>query len=468
MVTTQTYDFQGQDPAEIARIPQDAPVVRIADTYNPHTYQHDIALQQKRFTTLVCHRRFGKTVFAVRRLVGAARNAHLHKRPDARFGYIAPYLKQAREIAWLYAVRFSAQTPQVKFNQSEGSVLYPNGAKLRLFGADNPDAMRGLYFDGVVFDEVADMRPQTWGEIVRPAMADRKGWSLFIGTPKGVNLFHELYELGLKQPGDDGYLPGWHSAMYTINDTLAGLPHLDQEEIALSKGTMSDAQFRQEFLCDFQAACDNVLIPIDLVSDAMGKFILESDFRAAPRILGVDVARFGDDRSCIVKRQGLASFDPQVFRGMDNMQLAAHVARTIDDWKPDAVFVDGGRGEGVIDRLRQLGYDNIIEVPFGGRPDDMAHYSNKRTEMWDRVLQWLKAGGCLPKSKDLQRDLVTPTFKFDAANRMVLEKKEDMKDRGMPSPDVGDGLALTFAYNVIPQHHKRDLSQDRYDPLDYR
>jgi hypothetical protein len=445
----------------------DTLIKRCADTYRPHKGQYEIGVQQRRFTTLVCHRRFGKTVFAVRRLVGAARNALHHGRRDARFAYIAPYLKQAREIAWLYAQRFTQVTPGIKVNTTEGSLLLPNGAKIRLYGADNPDSMRGLYLDGVVFDEVADMRPQTWGEIIRPALSDRKGWALFIGTPKGVNLFHDLYELGLKRPGDEGYLPGWHSAMYSVTDTLRYLPHLDAEEIELARGTMSDAQFRQEFLCDFQAACDNVLIPIDIVSDAQGKFLMESDYRGAPRIMGVDVARFGGDRCSIVKRQGLACFKPTIYRGIDNMDFAARVHLQIKEWNPDVVFVDGGRGEGVIDRLRQLGNTNVVEVAFGGSPDDKVHYANKRTEMWDRILFWLKAGGGLPHSVEMKRDLVAPTFKFDAANRMVLEKKEDMVERGLLSPDVGDGLALTFAYNVVPQHFTKDLQRD-YDAMDYR
>jgi hypothetical protein len=152
---------------------------------------------------------------------------------------------------------------------------------------------------------------------------------------------------------------------------------------------------------------------------------------------------------------------------MDNMEFAARIHLQAKEWHPDVIFVDGGRGEGVIDRLRQLGNSNVVEVPFGGSPDDKGHYANKRTEMWDRVLLWLKAGGCLPRSTDLKRDLVAPTYKFDAANRMVLEKKEDMKERGLLSPDVGDSLALTFAYNVVPHHRNRDRKQD-YDALDYR
>ena len=319
-------------------------------------------------------------------------------------------------------------------NEGELSVDFPNGARIRLFGADNPDAMRGLYFDGVILDEVADMKPEVWGAIIRPALSDRNGWACFIGTPKGMNLFYELYTLGLNNPQ-------WSSAMYRADET--GI--IPEQELDAAQSVMSPNQYRQEFLCDFSASEDNVLITIDMVSRAARKGLTEADIRGAVKVIGVDVARFGDDRSVICRRQGLWCHELRVVEKADNMTFAGIVAREIDDFRPDGVFIDAGRGEGVIDRLRQLGY-RVMEINFGGRASDSGKYANKRSEMWDRVREWLEAGAAIPNDPDLKSELASPTYKFDAAGHLVLEPKEKLKERGLRSPDMADALALTFAF----------------------
>ena len=214
------------------------------------------------------------------------------------------------------------------------------------------------------------------------------------------------------------------------------------------KDVLSDATYRQEMLCDFSAAADNVLITIDLVTVACHKKYVEGDVHGAPRVLAVDPARFGDDRSVILRRQGLQCFTPKVFTKIDNMRLVAEVVTEILDWKPDAVFIDAGRGEGVIDRLRQLGYENIFEVNFGSSPFSPGAYVNKRAEMWDDMKRWLMDGGAIPNLPELKADLVVPTYDYDAANRMKLEAKDKIKERLGKSPDIGDALALTFAMPI--------------------
>ena len=403
--------------------------------YRPHRYQGEIHRNLKRFSVLVCHRRFGKTYLAINALIDAALRFQGN---DGRFGYVAPYLKQAKQVSWDYLKRFALTIPGTKANESELSINFPNGCRVRLYGSDNGEAMRGLYFDGVVADEVADMRPETWPEIVRPALADRKGWCLFIGTPKGMNQFHDLYQHALNDEN-------WYSGMFRVDETDV----LDADELELAKSTMTDNQYRQEFLCDFGASVDNALITIDKVSDAAKLVRTEGDVAGSPRILGVDVARYGDDRSVIQKRQGLVAYEPTVFQDIDNMALAGQVVQTITEWKPDAVFIDAGRGEGVIDRLRQLGYF-VTEVNFGGKPTN-PRYHNKRSEIWDGIRIWLDEGGAIPNNTELKTDLCIPTYKFDAGNRLQLETKDEIKKRGMRSPDLGDALALTFAHPVAPR-----------------
>jgi hypothetical protein len=159
--------------------------------YRPHRFQAEVHEKATRFTVVVTHRRFGKTFLSCAQLVDAALRT---TKRDARFAYLAPFLKQAKQSAWGYLKQFSAPIVAAKFYEAELRIEYPNGASITLFGGDNADALRGSYFDGIVIDEVADLRPDTWGAIIRPALADRKGWAFFIGTPKGINLFYDLFE----------------------------------------------------------------------------------------------------------------------------------------------------------------------------------------------------------------------------------------------------------------------------------
>ncbi len=430
--------------------------------YFPRAWQDKVsnALLLFRFAVLVVHRRGGKTVLAVAILVDAALRDASGK---GRYAYVAPYLKQAKQITWDYLVAFTAGIPGAKKNESELSITFPNGSKIRLYGADNADSMRGLYFMGVILDEYADMRPHVWGEVLRPTLSDYKGWAIFIGTPKGINAFYELFHKA--QSGELG--TDWYSTTLLPDDTDA----LEPEEIELARRTMSEQQFRQEFLCDWNASTDNTLLPIDVVIDATrrGRHLTAGHLEGLPKILGVDVARFGADRSSIIRRWGPQAFTPKVYDNVDNMELVGHVGQEIIDFGKegagapvDAVFIDAGRGEGVIDRLTQLGH-TVIAVEFGGKATSARH-ANKRTEMYDTMAEWLRTEGCIPNDQALVSDLAAPTYSFDASNRMLLEPKDKMKERGLKSPDVSDSLACTFAFPVAARgsHNLRGSRIQQY------
>ena len=148
-------------------------------------------------------------------------------------------------MAWDYLR--AAMAPSRAFgasvHETELRVDYPNGGQVRLFGADNPDALRGIYLDGVVLDEYADMDPRVWSEVIRPALADRQGWAVFIGTPKGRNAFFELWRRAQSEPG-------WFSLMLKASET--GL--IAADELMLARRDLSEAQYAQEFECSFDAA----------------------------------------------------------------------------------------------------------------------------------------------------------------------------------------------------------------------
>ena len=431
-------------------------MTEIVIPYIPRSPQPEIhaGLESSRFSVVVAHRRMGKTVCVLNHLL---KTALLLARNDGRYGYVAPFRNQAKAIAWDYIKKFAGAIPGVRFSEVDLECFLPNGSRIRLYGADNPDAMRGLYFDGVVLDEVGDMRPNVWGEIIRPALSDRRGWAVFIGTPRGQNLFYELYENAMGA--------GWYRALYRADETGV----IPADELSAARASMSDAQYRQEFLCDFSAACDDVLITIDMASEAAARSLQARDVSGAARVIGIDVARFGDDRSVICKREGLWCHELQRLEKLDNMTFAGIAAQEIDKFNPDAVFVDAGRGEGVIDRLRQLGYP-VMEVNFGGTALDAQRYANRRSEMWDGIRKWLEAGGAIPNDSELKGELSAPTYGFDAAGRLILERKEHIKERGLRSPDLADALALTFAAPVAPRRTPREELLDmakgqQYDPF---
>ena len=419
--------------------------------YTPHEFQVAARrlIETSRFVVLVCHRRWGKTVFAVMELILAAMKA---KCSDFRGAYVAPFRKQAKDIAWDYFKKFAGRVPQVVFNETELTASFPNGARITLYGADNADALRGLYFDYAVLDEVADMKPFVWGEILRPALADRKGRALFIGTPKGMNLFFELYNRGTS-----GSQNGWSSLVFRASDTVNKLPWITDDELSAARNDLTDAQYRQEFECDFNASCDNTLITLDLIYQARGRQVPESEYMRSPLVYGVDVARFGGDACVIQPRRGRAAFVSQRLVGVDNMTFASLLHRRICDERPDAVFIDAGRGEGVIDRLRQLGSPSaIIEVPFGGQALDhtVNGYANRRAEMWDNMRKWLQQGGAIPDDYELAKELAAPTYAYDGQSRMKLEGKDTIRERVGFSPDRADALALTFAEPVVAREEE--------------
>lgn len=191
----------------------------------------------------------------------------------------------------------------------------------------------------------------------------------------------------------------------------------------------------------------NALLGPNDVSTAMGRRPHEHEFSFAPRILGVDIAREGDDRSVIFPRQGLLARTPLILRNATSLHGAGVVSQTWRDHDADACFVDGtgGFGAGWIDQLRLLGFAPV-EVQFAGRADD-PRFANKRAEMWWRMAEWVKGGGTLPNVPELVAELTEPTYTF-RGDQLLLEPKDDVKERLGRSPDLADALALTFSFQV--------------------
>lgn len=158
-------------------------------------------------------------------------------------GYIAPFYKQAKAVAWTYLKEYSLSIPGSSVNESELRVDYPNGGQVRLFGADNPDALRGLYFDDITVDEPADMNPRLYPEVIRPTLVDRRGRACFIGTPKGKNSFYDICEIAK-------HSPDWLYMILKASET--GL--IASDELSDARSIMTENQYQQEFECSFDAA----------------------------------------------------------------------------------------------------------------------------------------------------------------------------------------------------------------------
>ena len=214
-------------------------VLEVELDYCPRSVFEDFHDRKERWAVIVAHRRCGKTLGCILDLIYRAIS---EGKEDGRYAYVAPYYSQAKNIAWDYLQKYS-QPVLAKANQSELWVELVNGARIRLFGADNPDALRGLYLDGIVLDEYADMRPRIWGEIIRPLLSDRLGWAVFIGTPKGHNGFWELYSAAVNK--DDWYVK-------TLRASVTGL--IPDSELADAAKSMTQDQYLQEFECDFESA----------------------------------------------------------------------------------------------------------------------------------------------------------------------------------------------------------------------
>jgi hypothetical protein len=309
------------------------------------------------------------------------------------------------------------------------------------WSAENPDAFAGAHSQiGMMlqFDEASGIDDKIWSvsEGFFTDLAPLRLW-LAISNPrrntgKFFDCFHKDSEF-------------W-ATRYIDSRTVEGVDSMVYQRIADKYGEDHDVT-RVEVKGQFPRTGSNQFISREDVADAVEREMVP-DEDDVPLLMGVDVARFGDDESVIRFRKGRNARYPAIrFKGVNTMDLANHVAQIIERDEPDAVFVDGGGvGGGVVDRLKQLGY-RVIEVQSGERSNTPEKHLNKRVEMWDNMREWIRTA-CLPGEDDLIDDLLGPEYEIALKGQIKLESKESMKKRGLSSPDDADALALTFAFPV--------------------
>lgn len=324
-------------------------------------------------------------------------------------------------------------------------------AQATLWSEENPDASAGAHnFAGelAVFDEASGIPEPIWGVtegFFTEPILDRY-WFVFSNPRRNTGSFFECFHK---------HRSYWKRRNLDSR-TVEGTDKTVLSRIIEKHGEDSD-NARIEVKGQFPRQGDKQFISRDLVENAVARELTPDPW--APLIIGCDPARFGDDATRIVFRQGRdARTIPSIeMKGADNMAVANMLAYWIEKTNPDAVAIDAGNGTGIIDRLREMGF-KVTEVWFGSASHE-PEWANRRTDLWDRMRDWL-GGGCIPADQDLTDDLVGPQYKPQGTtDKLRLETKEEMKKRGLASPDFGDALACTFA--VHPASRNLQVAKNR-------
>lgn len=315
--------------------------------------------------------------------------------------------------------------------------------------AENPETFQGLHNLGRIiifgFDE-GSIIPQVIYDAAEGSLTDENTiliWLVFGNPTRNTGPFRECF----------GSQKHRWKTWQIDSRTVEGVSHAQAEKWIADYGEDSDF-VRVRVRGEFPRAGSSQFIPGDIVSAA--RRYIATGFAGLPKILSVDVARFGDDQTVIGTRQGRKAEILIKLRGQDTVQAAERVIAFINTENPDAIIVDGdGIGAGVVDQLKYRGFeDKLFEFHGGATPSDPAQYFNKRAEVWGLMRAWLVEGAQIPDDPELGADLTGPEYGFSAKQQIQLEKKENMKERGLASPDCGDMLAMTFAVTIAPPKPK--------------
>jgi hypothetical protein len=313
----------------------------------------------------------------------------------------------------------------------------------------NSEAFAGTHAKHVLllFDEASAVPDKIW-EVSEGAMTTPGAiWCVFGNPTRNTGRFRECF---------GRYKHRWHT-LCVDSRTARMTDKTKLRQWVDDYGEDSDF-VRVRVKGEFPRAGDTQFIPADIVQAANARTIDSRVFAEYPRFLGVDVARFGMDQSVIIRRQGSKVWEPRSWRGIDTMELSGYVIEEIRNFNPTVVFIDGGGvGAGVVDRLRHehLPRVKIVDVQFGAQANDKRLYANVRAELWARMRDWLKGEVDLPQHRGLSDGLVQPEYGFNARMQLQLERKEDMKARGLGSPDEADALAVTFALAAMDPEQRQ-------------
>ena len=390
---------------------------------------------------LVWHRRSGKSKTLLNYTI---------KRALQRVGvyyHAFPEYNQGRKILWDgidkegnrlldYHIppEFRAST-----NKTELKIELTNGSIWQIIGADNYDSLVGPNPVGLILDEwaVSDRYPLAW-DYFRPILAENGGWAVFPFTPRGRNHGFTLYQMAQRNPE-------WFCDVVTVDDSKAITMSDIQSE---RESDMSEDMIQQEFYCSFIASTENIVIPYEFIHSSLTRDV---SFSGSPRFAGLDVSRFGDDRTVLLIRQGGEIQHVGIWRGADTMATSGRVVDAYNRKLFDVVAVDAiGIGAGVADQLRFAGVP-MIAVNVAEASAESERFQRLRDELWWKVREFFMSRSCAisqginPKLRQqIIADIQDIHYDFTPVGKIKVEAKPEMKKRLGFSPDIGDALCLTF------------------------
>lgn len=356
-------------------------------------------------------------------------------------------------------------------NKQEMKIELINGSIYQIIGADNYDSLVGPNPVGLIFDEwaVSDRYPKAW-DYFRPILTENGGWAVFVYTPRGRNHGWDLYQMAMNNPS-------WFCALMSVTDTKAiSLADIQSER----DDGMSEDMIRQEFFCDFLTSMGDIVIPFKYIQDAKTRDV---DYSRAGRIAGLDVARFGNDRTAIVIRQGGSVIYVESWEGHDTVQTAGKVKDLFDSKMFDVCAVDTiGVGAGVYDMLKNIGAFPVVSVNVAESSSEPDRFHRLRDELWWKAREWFMSGDCTLRNLstssmqvELIKDIQDVHFKYNPTGQILIESKDEMKKRAVDgrSPDTGDAFCCTFSPRVETKVRQADrelfssVVVDDYNPLTF-
>ena len=374
-------------------------------------------------------------------------------RPDPQIVVTANTKNQLDSKTWREVAKWNSRSKISHLFEHSATKFFLRAAHDTWFAAaipwteHNSEAFAGTHEENVLvlFDEASNIAQTIW-DVVEGAMTTAGAkWVAFGNPTRNTGAFRECF---------GKFRHRWIT-----------------RQIDSRTARMVDSKQVQQWVDDYGEDSDFVRVRVrgEFPRAGSNQFISGEDVDACvaykaegyedfPIVMAVDVARYGDDSSVICFKQGRKVYDLIKLKGLDTMQLSGRVVEEIKVWKPAAVVIDGvGVGAGVVDRLMQLGYGQLVtELNGGSKPLDPITYFNKRAEMWGLMRDALRVGMDIPNDRDLLDDLIGPEYGFTAKNQIQLEKKEDMKKRGLSSPDCGDALAMCFSVSPrIPEPQQK-------------
>ncbi|MCC8166621.1 MAG: DEAD/DEAH box helicase family protein [Planctomycetes bacterium] len=369
----------------------------------------------------------------------------LATRPDGLVPCTAPTSHQLQDVLWRELRRLIGRLPdeaRALFQVTADRVQRKGATGMivaRTARPENPDALQGFHAEHILFiiDEAAGVSDAIF-EVARGALSTPSARVALTGNPTRLSgYFHNAFH---------GARDSWTRLVFSCLGSPLVAPEYARD-IAREYGEDSD-MYRVRVLGEFPRTGMFNLISLELVDQAMARAMPENFQDREPLVYGVDPAWLGMDRSAIVARRGLSARVVAATRGLDTVRLTELVARRAESDCPDAIFVDQtGVGAGVLDQLKRTSH-NVIGVSFAHTPHEPDRFANKRAELWWRLRDWLHQGPVLEKNDDLRDDLIKPEYSLNGSGKIQLESKDDMRKRGLASPDLADALARTFSLPV--------------------